>query len=170
MKHIGILLFMLAALAGCSLADDFGDAEPYPTVDPNTELWTVTSVIDGDTIDVERDGETFRVRYIGVNTPERDESCYSDARNANSNWVRGQKVRLERDVSDTDRYGRLLRLVYVGNTMVNEALVRDGWAEAVLYQPDDGYFDSFSRLEQDAARRSVGCHPTGIFNDGNDER
>jgi len=170
MKQIGLWIAVAVLLVGCSLSEEFGDAEPYPTVDPNAELWTVTSVIDGDTIDVERDGETFRVRYIGVNTPERDESCYSDARTANSNLVRGQKVRLERDVSDTDRYGRLLRLVYVGNVMVNEALVRDGWAEAVLYQPDDGYFDRFSNLEQDAASRNAGCHPSGIFDDGNDER
>ena len=37
------------------------------------DLGTVTQVIDGDTIEVEIDGRTYRVRYVGVNTPERDE-------------------------------------------------------------------------------------------------
>jgi endonuclease YncB( thermonuclease family) len=79
-------------------------------------------------------------------------------------------VRLERDTSETDRYDRLLRFVYVGDTFVNETLVREGWAEAVLYLPDRAQFSNFSALEREAARAGRGCHPTGIFDDGNNER
>lgn len=176
MKSIGLWLFMVLCVTGCTLASGgitpISGATPYPTTDPVTDadLWTVTLVIDGDTIEVERNGQVHRVRYIGVNTPESDEPCYRDARTANSNMVRGQKVRLERDVSDTDRYDRLLRFVYVGDVFVNERLVREGWAEAVLYRPDEYYFETFRQLEQEAARQNLGCHATGIFNDGNDER
>jgi endonuclease YncB( thermonuclease family) len=129
------------------------------------ETGLVTNVIDGDTIDVMLNGEVVRVRYVGVNTPERDEVCYSDATNANRLMVEGQTVTMVRDTSNTDRYGRLLRYIYVGNTFVNQVLVEQGYAEAVLYDPDDQYFNTFSRLEQAAANARLGCHPTGIFAD-----
>jgi endonuclease YncB( thermonuclease family) len=129
------------------------------------ETGQVTNVIDGDTIDVMLNGEVVRVRYVGVNTPERDEVCYSDAVSANRRMVEGQTVTLVRDTSETDRYGRLLRYIYVGGTFVNQVLVEQGYAEAVLYDPDDQYFNTFSQLEQTAARAGLGCHSTGIFAD-----
>jgi micrococcal nuclease len=134
------------------------------------ETGRVTSVIDGDTIDVEINGSEYRVRYVGVNTPERDESCYSEARSANAAMVQGQTVTLVRDVSETDRYGRLLRFVYVGNTFVNGTLVSQGWAEAVEYSPDTRMTSTFQGYERAAAGANLGCHPTGIFNDGNPVR
>ncbi|MCA9912539.1 MAG: thermonuclease family protein, partial [Anaerolineae bacterium] len=111
-----------------------------------------------------------RVRYVGVNTPERDEPCYAEATAANAALVDDQTITMVRDVSDRDRYGRLLRFIYVGDTFVNQELVVRGYAEAVLYRPDDAFHDQFVSLEQQAARASRGCHPTGIFNDNNTER
>jgi endonuclease YncB( thermonuclease family) len=134
------------------------------------ETGRVTNVIDGDTIDVEIDGAEYRIRYVGVNTPERDEPCYSEARAANAAMVQGQTVTLERDVSETDRYGRLLRFVYVGTTFVNATLVSQGWAESVEYQPDTRMTSTFQAYERAAASANLGCHPTGIFNDGNPVR
>jgi endonuclease YncB( thermonuclease family) len=134
------------------------------------ETGQVVAVIDGDTIDVSLNGETVRVRYVGVNTPERDESCYSDATAANRAMVEGQTVTLVRDSSNTDRYGRLLRFIYVGNTFVNREMVAQGYAEAVLYEPDDGFHNEFVQLEQAAARNRLGCHPTGIFDDNTTTR
>jgi micrococcal nuclease len=130
----------------------------------------VTQVIDGDTIDV-RIGEIgYRVRYIGVNTPERDETCYQEAADANAALVSGQTVTLVKDTSETDQFGRLLRYVYVGDTFVNASLVRDGWAESVEYPPDTAHASEFRGLERDAAATNRGCHPTGIFNDGSTTR
>lgn len=166
------LLVLLALLSGCTLTLDLDERNDGNGSSGGTsgELYQVVDVIDGDTIDVERDGVVYRVRYVGVNTPERDEVCYQEARDANAGMVEGQQVRLERDTSDTDRYDRWLRYVYVGDTFVNQALVLDGYAETVLYEPDDRYFDEFSRLEDDAAAAGLGCHPTGIFDDGSDTR
>ncbi len=130
------------------------------------ETGVVTNIIDGDTIDVAIGGVEQRVRYVGVNTPERDEPCYGDARDVNANLVRGQTVTLVRDVSDTDQYGRLLRYVYVGDTFVNATLVAQGWAEAVEYRPDTGQTAYFRDLEEAATAANLGCHSTGIFNDG----
>jgi micrococcal nuclease len=134
------------------------------------ETAVVTDVIDGDTIDVVLDGEVVRVRYVGVNTPERDETCYEEATEANSAMVNGETVRLVKDVSETDRYGRLLRYVYVGSVFVNRELISQGYAEVVLYEPDERYYDDFLRLEANATRNNYGCHPTGIFNDNSNTR
>ena len=69
----------------------------------NEQIGIATRIIDGDTIDVEIDEEVHRVRYIGVNTPERDEDCYSEASEANSLMVKGKSVRLVKDKSETDQ-------------------------------------------------------------------
>ncbi|MCB9458437.1 MAG: thermonuclease family protein [Anaerolineaceae bacterium] len=169
-------VIIVALLAGCNL--DVGVTTTTGTdggttggsAPANGELARVVSVVDGDTIRVEINGQEVPVRYVGVNTPERDEPCYTEATNFNRSLVEGHVVTLVRDTSDTDRYDRLLRYVYYGNTFVNEALVADGYAEAVLYEPDDEYFDHFRTLERQAAASGLGCHPTGIFNDSNDRR
>ena len=162
-RYSWILLLLLALLlAAC---DDIGSPSSG-----GGETATVTNVIDGDTIDVLLNGEEVRVRYVGVNTPERDETCYSEASAANRVMVEGQTVRMVKDTSETDRYGRLLRYIYVGNTFVNEQLVAQGYAEVVLYEPDDRYYEDFLRFESNAARNGLGCHPTGIFNDNNTTR
>jgi len=79
-------------------------------------------------------------------------------------------VKLVKDVSETDRYGRLLRYVYVGDVFVNRALVAEGFAEAVLYRPDDRHYELFSQLEAEAAQSGLGCHESGIFHDGDATR
>jgi len=134
------------------------------------ELATLLRVIDGDTIDVELNGELQRVRYIGMNTPERGEHCFDEATEANIDLVAGKTVKLVKDVSETDRYGRLLRYVYVGDVFVNRALVAEGFAEAVLYRPDDRHYELFSQLEAEAAQSGLGCHKSGIFHDGDARR
>jgi endonuclease YncB( thermonuclease family) len=130
----------------------------------------VLRVIDGDTIDVEINGERQRVRYIGMNTPERNEACFDEATQANVELVKGKTVMLVKDVSETDRYDRLLRYVYVGDTFVNEELVRLGYAEAVLYRPDDRHYELFSALEAVVAGSGLGCHGTGVFGEGDARR
>lgn len=159
--------FVVVCAAACTMTtptppDNSGSVEG--------ESAQVTRVIDGDTIDV-RIGEVgYRVRYIGVNTPESDEACYEEATDANAALVSGQTVTLVKDTSETDQFGRLLRYVYVGSTFVNQSLVRDGWAESVEYPPDTARASEFRGLERDAATANRGCHPTGIFNDGSTTR
>lgn len=167
LKTILLLLVVGGLLAACNL-EETTSTETGGALEG--EVGTVTRVVDGDTIEVEIDDVVYDVRYVGVNTPERDEPCYGDATAANRDLVQGQQVRLVQDESDTDRFDRLLRYVYVGDTFVNEELVRQGYAEAVLYQPDDREFDNFRSLEGQAAGAGLGCHPTGIFDDGTDVR
>ena len=162
-----VLMLIAIGLAACdSLSDAGGSSGGGVVTIPEGEIATVTRVIDGDTIDVMLDGREMRVRYIGVNTPERDEACYSNATRANSDLVQGKTVTLVTDTSDTDQYDRLLRYVYADGVFVNESLVRDGYAEVVKYPPDEAFYDDFLSLEKSAASANRGCHSTGIFDDG----
>ncbi len=167
MRVLGWLVVVLCVLlTACEEIEQAAEDEDTtsPTLPSSGgETGKVVDIIDGDTIDVRISGEVYRVRYIGVNTPERDDDCYAEATNANADLVEGQTVTLERDVSDTDQYGRLLRYVYVGDTFVNAALVADGYAEARRYAPDTAYFSYFQELEDEARAANIGCHPYGVF-------
>ena len=144
--------------------------EPAATAQRPDEIGRVTRVIDGDTIDVLLDGETVRVRYLQMNTPERDQACFREANQANAQLVEGETVRLVADKELVDPYDRLLRYVYVGDLLVNRVLVEQGYAEVALYPPNDRHYEEFRRLEAEAAAAGRGCHPSGIFADGSTTR
>ena len=107
------------------------------------ESGTVANIVDGDTIDVLIDGQEFRLRYIGMDTPERGELGFAEATAANVALVSGKTVILEKDISDTDRFGRLLRYVYVDGEMVNMTLVEEGYAVPATFPPDVRYQQQF---------------------------
>ena len=154
-----------------ALADDPSAAVTEEAGAPvEEEVGLVTRVIDGDTIDVQMGDQTVRVRYLQMNSPERDQPCSRDATQANAELVAGKTVRLVPDKELVDPYDRLLRYIYVGDVNVNRVLVEQGFAEVVLYPPNDAHYDEFLRLEQEAAAAGRGCHPTGIFDDGSTTR
>lgn len=96
-------------------------------------------VVDGDTIAVRMaDGTVVRVRYIGVNTAEKGAEDYDAGKELNSELVSAGSglLTMYRDVSDTDKYGRLLRYVFVGDVFVNYELVKQGAAKALTIEPD----------------------------------
>ncbi|MFZ5932666.1 MAG: thermonuclease family protein [Patescibacteria group bacterium] len=127
--------------------------EVTPTPNPDRREAKVTRVIDGDTIEIEG-GQ--RVRYIGMDTPEKD-ACFSNESTAkNKVLVEGKTIVLEKDVSETDRYGCLLRYVYVGDSMVNEVLVKEGYAEVYTYPPDVKYNERFLAAQKDARDKNRG--------------
>ncbi len=118
-------------------------------------LAPVQRVLDGDTIAL-AGGE--RVRYIGIDTPElTDSEPYArEATDANARLVRGHEVRLVKDVSDRDRFDRLLRYVFVDGIFVNAELVREGYARAAVFPPDTAYAVCFQALEAEARREGRG--------------
>jgi len=124
------------------------------------ELFTVIRVLDGDTIEL-NSGE--RVRYVGVDTPElgragKPAQCFaSESAQIHSALVTGKRVRLEKDRSNRDRYGRLLRFVYLEDgTFVNARLVREGAARASAYRPDLSKKTEFEQLETQARAEGKG--------------
>ncbi|MCB0200844.1 MAG: lamin tail domain-containing protein [Anaerolineae bacterium] len=117
----------------------------------------LTNVVDGDTIDVLIDGQTERVRYIGIDTPERGDPGYQAATDANAALLGSGQLQLVADTSDRDRYDRLLRYVYTGeNYMVNVGLVAGGWAQPVEYPPDTAHAAEFLTLTREAAAAGLG--------------
>ena len=113
----------------------------------------VTKVIDGDTV-VLNNGE--KVRYLGIDTPERDEPFYWEATRANRNLVMKQIVRLEAGDRKRDPYHRLLAYVWINGKLVNAELVRQGYARA--RGPFDGkYRKLILQSQKDAflARRGI---------------
>jgi micrococcal nuclease len=127
------------------------------------ERATTLTVIDGDTVEVRMaNGTVERVRYIGIDTPEtvhpsKPVQCMGKEASAkNKELVLGQTVTLVRDVTDRDRYGRLLRYVYVGDTLINEVLVREGYASVYTYPPDVRHNERLQEAERLARAAGVG--------------
>ena len=124
--------------------------------------YLVTRVIDGDTIEIAIEGEKEIVRYIGIDTPEtvhprKPVECFgAEAARKNKELAEGRLVRIERDVSDRDTYGRLLRYVYAGEIFINRELVANGYAYAVTFPPDVKYSAEFKSLESTARLSSLG--------------
>jgi len=110
----------------------------------NPGLYSVTHFSDGDTITVDMNGQSEKVRMIGVDTPETHDpdvpvQCYGPAASAyTQNLIGNQKVRLEADPTNQnrDRYGRLLRYVYLADgRLVQEEILRNGYGFAYTLFP-----------------------------------
>jgi len=147
---------------------------PIPTAKPtpfsknnNDEIFKVKKVIDGDTIILENDA---KVRYIGINTPElhnprKKIECFAKAAyEKNKQLVEGKMVKLEKDVSETDKYGRLLRYVFLlaeknstaSSLFVNQYLVAEGYAYAATFPPDVKYAKEFLFAQKQAQEENKG--------------
>lgn len=113
----------------------------------------VARVVDGDTVELE-DGT--RVRYIGIDTPEPGQCLGSEATQINIGLVEKEKVKLELDIQKQDKYGRTLAYIWVGGTLVNEKLVRDGFAKVTTYPPDIKYVDRFLEAQKEAKEQNLG--------------
>lgn len=128
----------------------------------DSAAYKVVGVVDGDTIDVLIDGKKERVRYIGMDTPEtvdpyRPEECFGkEASKRNSELVLGKEVRLEKDVSERDEYGRLLRYVYTGDMLVNLELVSEGYATLLTVPPDVAQAAALKNAERTAREKGLG--------------
>jgi micrococcal nuclease len=160
----------VTAIAGATSTPADVAATPAASPTPvDLEEAPVTNVVDGDTIDVLIGGQELRVRYIGIDTPETVDprqpvECFGrEASERNRQLVEGKSVGLERDVSETDQYGRLLRYVWVDPStgsgravMVNAALVEEGYATATTYPPDVRYAELFGDLEARAREAGRG--------------
>lgn len=124
----------------------------------------VARVIDGDTIVLEN-GKT--VRFVGMDTPEtvdprRPVGCFGkEASDETKSLLTGKVVILQKDVSEVDKYGRLLRYIYLplenGQILfVDDYLVREGFAKVYTYPPDTKYDAQFKQAEKEAREAKRG--------------
>lgn len=136
------------------------------------EVATVVKVVDGDTIHVLLGGQEYPLRFVGMDTPEtRDPQrpvgyCGHEASSRTAELLPpGTRVRLERDVSETDEFGRLLRYVWLdGDVMVGAELVAEGLAVLDTVPPDVAWADTFVDLQHGAREAGLGvwgeaCEP-----------
>jgi micrococcal nuclease len=115
----------------------------------------VIDVIDGDTIDVELNGREERVRYYGIDTPERGDDCFSEARRRNQELV-GDAVLLLPDARERDRSGRLLRYVFdASGNSIDGQLIAEGLAYA--WRDDGSHRDLLIGAEDGARAARAGC-------------
>ena len=149
----GILLLIVALLVVILLmvAGRRPFQEPVKT-ETVTETVTVERVIDGDTSRVEGGR---RVRYLGINAPEKGDPHAEEATLANRRLAEDKSVRLEFGGSRRGRHGRLLAYVFSGDTFVNEALLRQGHAH--FRPPAAGeYRERLCQAEEEARAAGVG--------------
>lgn len=168
------------------LINDKGQT-PAPVVkSTNTfEEAKVLRVVDGDTIEIDRGKGKEKVRFVLVNTPETlhpkkgVEFYGKEASNFTKSQLTGKTVYLQKDTSDTDRYGRLLRYIWIErpssdnpsneeikSKCFNAIFLAGGYANLSTFPPDVKYVDLFRQIERQARDGNVGLwnHPFEIDN------
>ena len=156
----------------------FGLAGCHRQQEPSTEFQkaTIEYVVDGDTIDVMIDGHEKRVRLAGIDAPES--ASHEQERNTQEGVLATEHVRallpagrvvyLQKDVSETDKYGRLVRYVWleipldpfsseeIARKMANSLIVEAGFARAERFWPDVSYADQLKEAQERAADGGLG--------------
>jgi micrococcal nuclease len=147
-RHVSFII--LAILVSVSIAQ------------AKTITGKVVGVADGDTITVLQDRTQYKIRLYGIDTPERGQDFGKRAKQFTSGMVFGKQVQVIQ--KDKDRYGRVVGMVYVGNTCVNEEIVRAGLAWVYDYYCKDSVCSQWRDLENQARQSSIGLwsHPDPI--------
>ena len=151
-----VILAVSCEVTGESKAPNLTGSEPtssseHTLVCTDCQLVDVAKVIDGDTLDT----SVGRVRFFGVDTPERGDQCFQEATNF-TRIAAGTKVRLETGPRRTDSYGRRLAYVYDSSgDSIDAQLISGGFA--VAWTRDGQHRDYLTSLEENARRTRTGC-------------
>lgn len=128
-------------------------------------MFTVTHVVDGDTIDIDNSGERIRLRLIGINSPEsvdprRPVECFGkEASRYASSVLGGQRVSIALDLSqgEFDKYGRTLAYVFLSDgTSFNQLMIKEGYAYEYTYHTAYHHQKDFQRAQEDARQHERG--------------
>lgn len=131
----------------------------------NSRAYDVIKVVDGDTIDVSINGQTERLRLIGINTPETVDprkavECFGvEASNKAKSVLTGKKVLLGADVTqgERDKYDRLLRYVFLEDgTNFNLLMIKEGYAYEYTYDTPYKYQSQFKQAQKEAEMAKAG--------------
>ncbi|MHC1719194.1 MAG: thermonuclease family protein [Clostridiaceae bacterium] len=168
-RKIGIIALLISAIfaAGCSGIKQDTTSQSETAGQSGFEKAVVSRVVDGDTV-VLSDGR--RVRFIGLDSPEyttKIEPYGKEASNFTKDRLTGITVYLEKDVSETDKYGRLLRYVWLSvpegisdseirSKMFNAILVLEGYAQSNTYPPDVKYQQYLTKYNAEARKADKG--------------
>ncbi|MCK5847722.1 MAG: thermonuclease family protein [Caldisericia bacterium] len=128
------------------------------TASPNHVL----RVIDGDTI-VLSSGE--KIRYLGINTPEKGQHLYEEAKELNIKLLDGKEVYLEYDKEQTDVFGRTLAYVFTDEGFVNEMIVEHGLARENFRKPNIKYKTQIEKAEDIARKNKMNIFKNSNYKD-----
>lgn len=120
----------------------------------------VKEVVDGDTI-LLATGE--RVRLLGINSPENDQYYYNESVNELKSLIEGKDVILEKDIKEKDRYGRLLRYIFVNGIFVNLEMIKRGCAHVYIVEPNTRYSEQFLEAQKEAMEKQLGIWKKSPF-------
>lgn len=171
-KLLAILITLLTLLVGFAQQKGWLDIPTTLLSQSQPGLYAVTEFIDGDTIAVDMNGKSAKIRFIGVDTPETHDprkavQCFGvAAASFTKNLIGSNRLRLEADPlnTDTDRYGRYLRYIYLpDNTLVNAEIIKQGYGFAYTGFPFTKS-DEFIGYQKQAREQGKGlwasCTPT----------
>lgn len=131
---------------------------------PETEYYTVTKIIDGDTLKISNNGQELTIRLVGIDTPEtvapgKEVECYGpQASDMLSQLIADSPVRIEHDSiqPELDRYGRTLAYLYTQDgTFINAQMIKLGFARAYT-KADSLHLPYFIQLENEARAKLLG--------------
>lgn len=160
-----IILVLLSPKLSSETTDSFDDLST-DVLGTDESVYDVTDVVDGDTIELSQGAESFKVRLIGVDTPEtvhpsKQVECFGKEASAETEkLVLGEKVYIDSDPTqdDIDRYGRKLRYVWRqrDNLFLNRYLIEKGFAYEYTYKTAYKYQAEFKELQSSAETDGVG--------------
>lgn len=182
MLRIILAISLALALTSCDEIPRQNERQNPPTSGEISQVYGKAKVkyaVDGDTIWVNLNGKDEKARFVGVNTPEvsKDgepaEFMAEEAKDFTNKTLKNKEIFLEKDVSDRDKYDRLLRYIWleepssdptlsdIENKTLNGILVKEGYAYANYYKPDIKYHKYLTKLEKSAKENKL-----GIWSDG----
>ena len=183
MHRLILAIFLALTLTSC---DQIPKENKNQFASKDWQIYQKTKVkyaVDGDTIWVDIDGKDEKVRFVGVNTPEiaKDgkpaEFMADEAKDFTNSILKNKEIYLERDISDRDKYDRLLRYIWLEEPVANPSLsdiekntlngilVKEGYAYANYYKPDIKYQEYLKELEKSAQENKK-----GIWSDGTEQK
>lgn len=129
-----------------------------------TEEYVVEYVVDGDTFKITYEGQLTSVRIIGINTPEtidprKSVECFGqEASNYLKARLSGQTVKLAADPTQTDRdkYGRLLRYVYLSDQDIGLEMIQKGYGFEYTYDIPYQNQINYKQAQEEATANQVG--------------
>lgn len=138
-----------------------GILKSYGYLLPENEC-LVIKIFDGDTIEVKCNDGIYKVRLIGIDTPETHKpntpvQCYGEEATEFAERIFSHKlVKLEKDIKDKDVYDRLLRYVWIGDLMINEIIAKQGYAYILTIPPNVKYTEVFKKATAQARENNLG--------------
>ncbi len=145
-----------------NISNDVEETQALVDIKEKT-FYEVMRVVDGDTFVINYNDKEEKVRLIGVDTPEsvhpdkeKNTKFGEEVSKFSKKTLLGKKVELEFDVSQRDKYGRLLAYVYLDGQMYNKMLLKKGYAKTATYPPNVKYVEAFTKLQEQARENKVG--------------